>query len=280
MAIAKQLVMERQLSQVTPQPTLRPTLQPQSSSGSNLSGLSNLSGFPHLSSLPIERDLISWVMLGHVSAAELEQVRSANQANPVSQANPANQASQSNQVSEANHANRQTNQWTPTDWCFYATLSLAIAGQLKPTAQCYLEWTQKKVVLNDTVLDWVESCLQEGASLTAAIDSLRLLDLNAREQSIALALYGARSWPGEWRLGFDRIVRVSAEPNYIGPLLGCLLGVQGTAIGIPAELRLRYAIEGKQSRSQAEKLVRDWSGSLKGAIVTSPRRIHLTSLKL
>jgi hypothetical protein len=106
-------------------------------------------------------------------------------------------------------------------------------------------------------------------------ERLKPLELSPREGAIALALYGGLSLPGDWTLAFDRIVGMSPAPHWTAPLLGCLLGIEGTKRAIPAALRLRYATQGTQARLQAEGLVRSWSGSVSGAIVTSPRRIHL-----
>lgn len=163
-----------------------------------------------------------------------------------------------------------------TDWSFYGTLSLAIAGNLTPTARDYEAWSQKKVVLNEAILAWVKGCIDQRASLLSVAETLQALDLSPQKAAIALAIYGALSLPGDWRLGFDRVVGISPEPRWTGPLLGCLLGSQGSARSIPANLRLRYATQGQAARITAETMVRSWSGSLGGAIVTSPRRIHLS----
>jgi hypothetical protein len=166
--------------------------------------------------------------------------------------------------------------FSPTDWSFYGTLSLAIAGEFRPTARSLAAWSQKKVTLNEEIFTWATRCIETRASLVSVMESLKKLGLETREASIALAIYSALSLPGNWRLGFDRIVNASPMPQITAPLLGCLVGVQGTVRAIPAELRLRYEAEGVQARSQAQQLVRSWSGSVHGAIVTSPRRIHLT----
>jgi hypothetical protein len=162
-----------------------------------------------------------------------------------------------------------------TDWSFYGTLSLAISGELHPTVGSYEAWSQKKVALNADILTWAIGCLESRASLRSVGETLKPLELSPREAAIALAIYGALSLPGDWTLAFDRLVKISPAPHWTAPLLGCLLGIQGTVRGIPAELRLRYATQGTEARLQAEGLVRSWSGSVSGAIVTSPRRIHL-----
>jgi hypothetical protein len=162
-----------------------------------------------------------------------------------------------------------------TDWSFYGTLSLAIAGELKPTLSSYEAWSQKKVTLNEDVLAWAMGCVEARASLVSVAARLKPLELSPNDAAIALAIYGALSLPRDWTLAFDRIVKMSPNPHWTAPLLGCLLGIQGTARAIPAVLRLRYATQGTEARLQAEGLVRSWSGSASGAIVTSPRRIHL-----
>jgi hypothetical protein len=190
-------------------------------------------------------DYIPQVMMGHVSAVELLQVLSAGT-------------------------------FTAVDWSFYGTLSLAMAGEFCPTAQSFADWGQKKVALNQDMLTWARGGIANRSSLISVLESSKQLSLNSREQSIALALYGAMTVPGNWKLAFDRLVRVSSMPVMTAALLGCLIGVQGGVRAIPAELRLRYREEGNKARSQAEEMVRSWSGSGSGAIVTSPRRVHLS----
>ncbi len=163
-----------------------------------------------------------------------------------------------------------------TDWSFYGTLSLAISGELNPTSRSYEAWSQKKVVLNEAALAWAMGCIDRRTSLVSVSETLTALDLDSREAAIVLAIYGALCLPGNWRLAFDRLVSISPAPHWTAPLLGCLLGTQGGTRAIPAELRLRYAVQGEQASITAEKMVRSWSGSLGGAIVTSPRRIHLS----
>jgi hypothetical protein len=187
---------------------------------------------------------IPQVMLGHVTVLELLRALSAGS-------------------------------FSRTDWSFYGTLSLAIAGELQPSKSSYEAWSQKKVALNEEVLAWAIGCLESRASLRSVEERLKSLELSHREAAIALAIYGALSLPGDWTLAFDRLIKISPAPHWTAPLLGCLLGIQGTKRGIPAELRLRYATQGTEARLQAEGLVRSWSGSESGAIVTSPRRIHL-----
>ncbi len=207
-------------------------------------------GQHHLSSPESEDDLETYlgyvpqVMLGHVTVLELLSALSAGT-------------------------------FSRTDWSFYGTLSLAIAGNLTPAFRDYEVWSQKKVALNEAVLNWAIGCRDRQASLELVAETLKALELSPREAAIALAIYGALSLPGDWRLAFDRILRISPAPHWTAPLLGCLLGAQGGARTIPAELRLRYAQQGETISLEAETLVRSWSGSLSGAIVTSPRRIHL-----
>ncbi len=189
-------------------------------------------------------DYIPEVMVGHVSVVELLGTLSAGT-------------------------------FSSTDWSFYGTLSLAVAGEFRPTVQSLSTWSQKKVTLNEEIFTWAIRCIETRASLISVVESLKRSGLDSREASIALAIYSALSLPGNWKLGFDRIVNVSPNPQLTASLLGCLVGVQGTARAIPTELRLRYAAEGTKARSQAQQLVRSWSGSVDGAIVTSPRRIHL-----
>jgi hypothetical protein len=162
-----------------------------------------------------------------------------------------------------------------TDWSFYGTLSLVISGDLTPTSHSYEAWSQKKVVLNEAVLSWAMGCIDQRASLVLVAETLNSLELSPREAAIVLAIYGALSLPGDWTLAFDRLIGISPAPHWTAPLLGCLLGIQGTTRAIPPELRLRYATQGEEASIKAEKMVRSWSGSVGGAIVTSPRRIHL-----
>ncbi len=166
--------------------------------------------------------------------------------------------------------------FSQTDWSFYGTLSLAIAGDQNPTSHSYEAWSQKKVGLNEAVLAWAMGCIDRQTSLVSVAETLNSLELSPREAAIALAIYGALSLPGDWRLAFDRLISISPAPHWTAPLLGCLVGTQGGARAIPANLRLRYATQGEDASVRAETLVRSWSGSESGAIVTSPRRIHLS----
>lgn len=161
------------------------------------------------------------------------------------------------------------------EWSFYATLSLSIAGISKPTAQDYASWTQTKNVLNHEILEWVGQCVKHRKSLAATRDSLPLLSLNPVEQSIALALYGSQSTPGNWMLAFSRILQVSPQPELTAPLLGCLLGVQFGQQGIPSSLRVHYQADGKICRVKARRLVKLWSGGQDETLVVSPRRSYL-----
>ena len=161
------------------------------------------------------------------------------------------------------------------EWSFYATLSLSIAGISKPTPQDYASWTQTENVLNHKILDWVGQCIQHRESLAAAYDSLQMLSLNSVEQSIALAIYGSQSMPGNWILAFNRMLQVSPQPELIAPLLGCLLGVQSGQQGIPSSLRVQYQADGKVCLEKARGLVKLWSGGQDETLVVSPRRLNL-----
>jgi hypothetical protein len=189
-------------------------------------------------------DYIPQVMVGHVSIVELLRSLSAGT-------------------------------FSPMDWSFYGTLSLAMAGELRPTIQSFTNWSEKKVTLHEEALTWAIGSIETRLSLVSVVTTSKQLFLDPREASIALAIYGGLSLPGNWDLVFNRIVKVSPMPSLTASLLGCLLGAQGTSRAIPAELRRRYESQGLSQRSQAERLVRSWSGSVTGAIVTSPRRIHL-----
>lgn len=161
------------------------------------------------------------------------------------------------------------------EWSFYASLSLSIAGLSKPTDQDYANWTQTESVLSHEILDWVGRCVKYRESLAATRHSLQLLSLNSVEQSIALAIYGSQSTPGNWMLAFSRILQVSPQPQLTAPLLGCLLGVQFGQQGIPSSLRVQYQGEGKICLEKARGLVELWSGGQDETLVVSPRRLHL-----
>jgi len=161
------------------------------------------------------------------------------------------------------------------EWSFYATLSLSIAGISKPTSQDYASWTQTKDVMNHEILDWVGRCVERRESLAATRDSLQLLSLNSVEQSIALAIYGSQSTPGNWILAFSRILQVSPQPELTAPLLGCLFGVQFGQQGIPSSLRVKYQADGKICLEKARGLVKLWSGGQDETLVVSPRRSRL-----
>jgi hypothetical protein len=161
------------------------------------------------------------------------------------------------------------------EWSFYATLSLSIAGISKPTSQDYASWTQMENVLNQEILDWVGRCVKHRESLADARDSLQLLSLNSAEQSIALAIYGSQSTPGNWILAFNRILQVSPRPELTLPLLGCLLGVQFGQQVIPSSLRAKYQADGKICLEKARGLVQLWSGGQDETLVMSPRRSYL-----
>lgn len=161
------------------------------------------------------------------------------------------------------------------EWSFYATLSLSIAGLSKPTAQDYANWTQTENVLNHEILDWVGRCIERRECLAATRDSLQLLSLNSVEQSIALAIYGSQSTPGNWILAFNRILQVSPRPELTAPLLGCLLGIQFGQQVIPSSLRAKYQADGKLCLEKARGLVKLWSGGQDETLVVSPRRSYL-----
>ncbi|MCY7405870.1 MAG: hypothetical protein LH631_00425 [Alkalinema sp. CAN_BIN05] len=192
---------------------------------------------------------ISDVMLGHISYGDVVTCLEASTDKPVS-------------VISA-------------EWSFYATLSLSIASLPKPTPQDYASWTQGENVLNQEILDWVGRCIKHRESLAATRDSLQLLSLNSVEQSIALAIYGSQSTPGNWILAFNRILQVSPQPELTAPLLGCLLGVQFGQQGIPSSLRVKYQAEGKICLEKARGLVKLWSGAQDETLVVSPRRSYL-----
>jgi len=192
---------------------------------------------------------IPGVMLGHVSCKDVTTCLEASTDNPVA--------------------------IISAEWSFYATLSLSIAGISKPTPQDYASWTQTKDVLNHEILDWVERCVKHRESLAATRDSLQLLSLNAVEQSIALAIYGSQSTPGNWILAFNRILQVSPRPELTVPLLGCLLGVQFGQQVIPSSLRVKYQADGKLCLEKARGLVKLWSGGQDETLLVSPRRSYL-----
>ena len=162
------------------------------------------------------------------------------------------------------------------EWSFYAALSLSIAGISRPTPQDYASWTQTENVLNHEILDWVRRCIQHRESLVTTRDSLQLLSLNSVEQSIALAIYGSQSTPGNWILAFNRILEVSPQPELTAPLLGCLLGTQFAQLKVPPSLRVQYQAEGKICLEKARGLVKLWSGGQDETLVVSPRRLHLS----
>ena len=189
------------------------------------------------------------VMLGHVSYKEVMGCLEANRDNPVD-------------VISA-------------EWSFYATLSLSIGGLSKLTAQDYASWTQTENLLNHEILDWVGRCVKHRESLSATRDSLQLLALNPVEHSIALAIYGSQSTPGNWMLAFSRTLQVSPRPELTAPLLGCLLGVQFGQQKIPSSLRVKHQAEGKICLEKARGLVRLWSGGQDETLVMSPRRLQL-----
>lgn len=161
------------------------------------------------------------------------------------------------------------------EWSFYATLSLSIAGLSKPTPQDYDSWTQTQDVLNHEILDWVGQCVKHRESLAATRDSLQLLSLNPVEQSIALAIYGSQSTPGNWILAFNRILQVSPQPELTAPLLGSLLGIQFGQQMIPPSLRVQHQAGGKICLEKARGLVKLWSGGQDETLVVSPRRSYL-----
>ena len=163
------------------------------------------------------------------------------------------------------------------EWSFYAALSLSIAGISKPTVQDYASWTQTEKVVHQEILDWVRRCIENRESLATVRESLQLLSFNSVEQSIALAIYGSQSTPGNWILAFNRILQVSQQAELTAPLLGCLLGVQFGQLKIPPSLRVQYQAEGKICLEKARGLVKLWSGGQDDALVVSPRRSHLSS---
>lgn len=165
---------------------------------------------------------------------------------------------------------------TSAEWIFYAALSLSIASISNPTPQDYASWTQTENVLNHETLDWIEQSIGHRESLAAAHDSLQRLSLNSVEQSIALAIYGSQSTPGNWILAFNRMLQVSPQPGLTAPLLGCLLAVQFGQQGIPPSLRVNYQAEGKVCLEKARGLVKLWSGGQDDTLVVSPRRSHLS----
>ena len=165
---------------------------------------------------------------------------------------------------------------TSAEWSFYASLSLSIAGIPKPTPQDYASWTQTENLIHQEILDWVRRCIENRASLATVRESLQMLSLNSVEQSIALAIYGSQSMPGNWILAFNRMLQVSPQPELIAPLLGCLLGVQSGQQGIPSSLRVQYQADGKVCLEKARGLVKLWSGGQDDTLVESPRRSHLS----
>ncbi len=165
---------------------------------------------------------------------------------------------------------------TSAEWSFYAALSLSIAGIPKPTPQDYASWTQPENVIHQEILDWVRRCIENRESLATVRESLQLLSFNSVEQSIALAIYGSQSTPGNWILAFNRILQVSPQLGLTAPLLGCLLGVQFGQQGIPPSLRVNYQAEGKIYLDKARGWVKLWSGGQDDTLVVSPRRSHLS----
>lgn len=165
---------------------------------------------------------------------------------------------------------------TSAEWSFYAALSLSIAGILTPTPQDYASWTQTENGVHQEILDWVTQSIGHRESLAAVHDSLQLLSLNSLEQSIALALYGSQSTPGNWMLAFNRILPISLQPELTAPLLGCLLGVQFGQLKIPPSLRVQYQTEGEICLEKSRRLVKLWSGGQDETLVVSPRRLHLS----
>lgn len=166
---------------------------------------------------------------------------------------------------------------TSAEWSFYAALSLSIAGIPNPTPQDYASWTQTENGILLNILGWVTLCLQRRESLANIQDSLQLLSLNSVEQSIALAIYGSQSTPGNWMLAFNRILPISPQPELTAPLLGCLLGVQFGQLKIPPSLRVQYQAEGEICLEKSRRLVKLWSGGQDETLVVSPRRSHLNS---
>jgi hypothetical protein len=165
---------------------------------------------------------------------------------------------------------------TSAEWSFYAALSLSIAGISKPTVQDYASWTQTEKVVHQEILDWVRQCIENRESLATVRESLQLLPFNSVEQSIAIAIYGSQSTPGNWTLAFNRILKVSPQPELTAPLLGCLLGVQFGQLKIPSSLRVKYQAEGEICLEKARRLVKLWSGGQDETLVVSPRRLHLS----
>ena len=131
-------------------------------------------------------------------------------------------------------------------------------------------------LIHQEILDWVRRCIENRASLATVRESLQLLSLDSVEQSIALAIYGSQSTPGNWTLAFNRILQVSPQPELTAPLLGCLLGVQFGQVKIPASPRVQYQAEGKICLEKARGLVKLWSGGQDDTLVVSPRRSHLS----
>jgi hypothetical protein len=79
-------------------------------------------------------------------------------------------------------------------------------------------------------------------------------------QVLAIVLEAERRSSGDWTVGFPWAMNRSENRAVTGLWLGTILGMNGGSRAIPVSLRVKYQQLGRETRSQAEAMVRSTRG--------------------
>jgi ADP-ribosylglycohydrolase len=154
---------------------------------------------------------------------------------------------------------------------------------LLPQILAYLKQSTAKPtasLLNLTkTLEQVQTLLQHGAGLYAAIEQLRAVTTQSESRAIAIAFYCFLSTPDDLRLSLLRAARSGEVAPAACALTGALSGAHNSLNGLPLSWRINssipllWGLSSEEMNQLAARLFAVWSGVYASGTVTNASAI-------